>query len=632
MKTNTIRIVAAVVDTRQLTLYKEDGNTIFIPQEDPRLRRIIDEAAPLLVSQGYADICIEAVEDNSYAQFEEQTNGVVKLFRIAKSRLANLFSSKPREEDPPVMSAIIGSVPGPATIHINTAGVYDVLEEDEVAAAAEAPPALVTHMQQTLAAVNEIMQHAVPVSSADFHEKSVAQQGNVVEKSGDTISKHDEDTDATDTIIAVVGDKIIPGMEKIKTQFARAAKMGSTIGVENFLKRIAAVIDQRSHSVEDLLKFMERGDLPIADDGSILIYKVLRRSNGQKYVDCHTNKVEQWVGAYVCMDPSLVDQDRRNECSNGLHVARRGYIKNFSGDVCVLAKLAPEDVIAVPSYDANKMRVCGYHIIMELAPEQYNELKANRAITSTEAGKALLARALGGRHTAKTHEVRIKGQQGADVVVTDLGKTTAPVFQKKETTPTVFTAPVQAEALANPGEEMLDKPTDPKDVVQQVEQLSRKQIAAQLYANYQAGLKDSLELLMAYKKAAKVGWEKLGIPDPTASPAVKVALGGKPKAQAKKVPEVVATVSPAKTTLHPGPVPSKAAFPNAPVFPKRVVNGVVLGEGSYRERIQKLLSIGLTSVGVADAILSLKKQSKKSWTVLGVSDAQVEQIQKLAGM
>ena len=63
---------------------------------------------------------------------------------------------------------------------------------------------------------------------------------------------------------------------------------------------------------------------------------------------------------------------------------------------------------------------------------------------------------------------------------------------------------------------------------------------------------------------------------------------------------------------------------------KRTVNDVVLGDGSYKERIQKLLAIGLTSVGVAKAILELKKKSKKGWSVLGVSDTQVAEITKLA--
>lgn len=577
---NITHIVAAIVDTHNLTLYKENGDTITFPQGDPRIRSIVDEAVPLLMKQGYADINISPAGDNSYIEFEALSNGVVKLYRIAKSKLVSLIGADATtvaEEVETVMPMAIGYIP------------------------------VATATQQTLSVVEEIMQHAVSVSSPDFHEEGLAQQGNIVEESGFTIGKHSADTEP-DTIIAVVDGKIIPGMEKIKTQFTRAAKLGSTIGVENFIRRLSSVIDERKHSVDDLLKFMERGDLPIADDGSILIYKVLTLQ-GKKFVDCHSKKVEQWVGAYVCMDVALVDHNRSNECSNGLHVARRGYISGFSGNACVLAKLAPEDVIAVPTYDANKMRVCGYHIIAELSADQYQLVKVNKPISDDPAGQVLLGKALAGQHIGKTHEVRITGQMGAGVVVTALD---APVM---ETTETPVVVPV-AEALANPDAETKDTPINPNDVVKQVEQLSRKDIAAKLYAE------GDLVALKAFKKAAKVSWEKLGVPDPDLVPT--------PEKAKTTFKELVSAAADAievfgEDTLERFRNEQKANETST----KRVVNGVELGEGSPRERIQKLLSIGVTSVGVAKAILELKKKSKKSWESLGIAYSDSQNILKL---
>lgn len=551
MQTNVIRIVAAVVDTSHLTLYKENGETVLIPQGDPRVRRIVDTATSMLIQQGYAEVDIATVEeaDNTYVEFEEVSNGVVKLFRIAKSKIAALFSGLAEEvpQTTSVAPMVIGSLP--------------------------------TTVQPILSAVEEIMQHAVSVTSPEFTEEGIAKQGDIVEQSGQA-SKSTADSTEPDTIIAVIDGKIIPGMEKVKSQFGRAAKLGSTIGVENFLKRLGSIIDKRGHSVEDLLKFMERGDLPIADDGSILIYKVLYHkgnSTDGKYVDCHTRKVEQWVGAYVCMDPTLVDHDRRNECSNGLHVARRGYVSRFSGSVCVLAKLAPEDVIAVPSYDADKMRVCGYHIIAELSQAQHNLVKQNQPITNIPEGKVLLGKALAGQHIGKTHEVRITQNKGGGVQVTEL-KTT-----KVEKTKVV--APV-AEALINPSAVTVDTPIDPKSVVQKVEQLSRKDKAVKLYA---AG---EVEALKAFKKASKVSWDKLGVPDPDVTP------------------------------------PIVNVFTALKELPTRDLIAEI-NEGSPKERIQKLLSIGLTSVGVAQAIRDLKKKSKKSWETLGVTAEQAERIVSL---
>lgn len=169
---------------------------------------------------------------------------------------------------------------------------------------------------------------------------------------------------------------------------------------------------------------------------------------------------------------------------------------------------------------------------------------------------------------------------------------------------------VPVEALNNPALEAQAPPLDPKEVVEQVEQVTqrtRKEIAAELYADYQAKKEGALEALLAYKKSAKVSWEKLGIPDPGD------VLGTVAQTQPEAKPAALAKQTKVK--------PKKQA--------SQTVTGVVTGEGSFRERIQKLLAIGLTSVGVAQAVLSLKKQSKKSWATLGVSDAQVEEITRL---
>lgn len=650
---NLIRVIAAVVDVYNLTLYKSDGDTIAIPQGDPRVRRIVQEVTPQLLEHSYAMVDVGIAEDNQYLKFEEESSGVVKFFRVAKAVIKNLFVDEPEENTglvpamsigpvpkpqqattiPIPLASVLGSLPDmeltPAIDHINTAGIYDVTEQDEVDAAYEQSqlqtPVVEDKHRHTMAAVNEIMKHAVPASSPSFHEEDVAKQGNVVEDNGITDSQKNEQSTESHTIIAVVDGKVIPGMEKIKTQFSRAAKLGSTLGVENFLKRLASVIEKRSHSVEDLLKFMERGDLPIANDGSILIYKVLKRVSNHttgKFVDCHTGNVEQWVGAYVCMDESLVDRNRSNECSNGLHVARRGYIRNFSGSVCVLAKLAPEDVIAVPEYDANKMRVCGYHIIMELSDKQYSLIKQNKPLTDDEEGKYLLACAIAGNHVQKTHEVRITAQKGGGIKVTKLS-TLNPVEE-----PVVKT---EAEAIGNPDKEMLDAPVNPLDVVKSISALSVKGQAAVMHEDVVKGVPGAVEKLMVLKKQSKKSWAVLGVPCP-----VQPGLKGLPvSTKTPPMPTIVNPVVKGKDfnkkvkKIKQAKAKVKDKMPPEVIGPEtKIYTNHDDGFGSARERIQKLLAIGLTSVGVADAILSLKKQSKKSWTVLGVNEAQVTVISR----
>lgn len=489
---NVIRIVAAVVDTKQLTLYREDGSTLVLLQGDPRVRLVLDQASPILARGGVAEVSLD--RPNEYKKFEEASNGKVSFFSIAKKKLASFFNKKDQEDcdiDGGIVNEqVLGNVPK-----------------------AEPEP---RKEEELKAAIDEIMAHAVPVSSPAFV---------------DVLPPQSNEEQETHTIIAVTENKVIPDVHKIRPQIGRANALGSPQGVEAFLARLANVIDKRRHSVEDLLKFMEKGDLPIADDGSIIIYKVLNKQSGKEdvFVDCHTRRVPQKVGSYVCMDESLVDPNRGHECSNGLHVARRGYIGNFSGDVCVIAKVAPEDVIAVPNYDANKMRVCGYHILFLLSKEDHQKLRQNRAITDTSEAKQLIGKAIAGDHVGRLEEVRITRQLGEGVQITPLVEKGAQPEALKANRITEDSP--QATAIEENETAMPVHPKELTEVVMEAETaqveeaapepatpLSRQQIAQDLYvtmttASTALERKAAAQSLRNHKKKTKLGWHALGLKD-----------------------------------------------------------------------------------------------------------------------
>jgi len=258
----------------------------------------------------------------------------------------------------------------------------------------------------------------------------------------DIVEMGDKPTSMTvaddETIVAVVDDKIIPDMEKLEKQFTHSNKTNPK-GMTAFLKRISTVIDKRSHSVEDLMKFMEKADLPIADDGCVIAYKVLANTSVKgTFVDKHTCKVKQRVGSKVFMKESLVDADNRNDCSNGLHIARRGYVGGFrSGtDPVLICKIAPEDFIAVPQYDANKVRVSGYHIIERLPVEAASALANNLPMTEVKGMKELLGSIIAGKHSEPIETVEITGHHGEGVIITPTGvkKSQKPSVKSKPTT------------------------------------------------------------------------------------------------------------------------------------------------------------------------------------------------------
>jgi hypothetical protein len=561
-----VRIVAAVVDTKQITLYKDDGKTIEIPQGDTRVRKIIDQVLPIVQTGGVAEVDLDF--PNHYRDFQELSGGAIQFFRVARKVVDKLFAvveeailedaaeTMPAE---PIPAGQFGSVPA-------------IQPESQ-----EAPKT------ELASAVDEIIANATPVTDPGY--SSI-------------------DTQDTDTMVAIVDDKVITGVEALKDQLAHSAGNRDAIGVQNLLKRMANYVGERRHSVEDLLRFLERGDLPIADDGSIIAYKILRRKD-EHYVDCHTKKVPQKVGSFVCVDESLVDKNRRNECSNGLHIARRGYVGTFGGDVVTLCKIAPEDVIVVPHNDPNKVRVCGYHILAELPDSAFAELKRNRPMTENPDMARLLGRVLKGQHIDRLEEVKITEQHGGGVKIRQLkvgGKTAR-----------VETKPAKALDDGKAG----SAPVDPKAVSAQVTAAkapaSRQEQARSLWNAYTSARnkRDRWQAatdLVAFKKRSKVAWPVLGI-DLEASAAV-VALANTPQ------PDAPAPKAPVKSQ----PVPT----PQAEVAKATALAESLAAPTGTRSEIAKQLFKAKNWTGLA----AHKKQAKVSWEKLGFSGQQIEQLTK----
>lgn len=495
------RIVYIVVDTRRLTLYKEDGESITIPQGDPRVPVILRDAIPVIKAGKVAEIDLEDRGPTGYQSFEEQSNGLVRFFQVARSKLSRLFGNQGQESDGSDLSASIGC--------------YGTLTD----------------------AIHDILTNSKPARS-------------------EAIPGHE-------TVVAVVtGDdaqtRLVPDAHQVQAHIKHSVRLGSTVGMENFFKRIAAVIDQRQHSVEDLLRFMERGDLPVADDGSIIVYKILKESNNH-FVDCHTRKVKQRIGSKVVVSEALVDKDRRNECSQGLHVARRAYLRNFVGDVCVLAKVAPEDVITVPHNDPDKVRVCAYHILGKLSFEAYRTLLENKPITHLEQDQTLLAQAISGNHIGVLELVHITKPMGGGLTIipTELGKQT-----QQATTETPVTQRALAQAIAIDDERVRDqatRPVKPAEINQTIAKtykgtkketvpvqapatatISRKE-QARLYTNIlMSTMSDRAHMLAAaqrladFKKAQKVSWDKLGVTEAQRT-VMNMLLAEQPKTPKVKV-------------------------------------------------------------------------------------------------
>lgn len=553
---NVIRVVAAVLDKTRLIMYKPDGSTLEILQGDPRIKHLTDKVFPDIDRQKFSDLSEQDLENptenySHYAETEAQLGGMVKFFRMLKSeaeKVLNLFA-----ED----------------------GFNGVKQAGEIPVAGNQEDEESTQPQtKSQAAVAQIMAQAVPASSPKFTQMSKEQP---------------EET----TVVAVTEDgTCIPGIEQIDIQLkAIAAKLGSPEGIANFFRRVASV--KRAHTVQDLLKFMEKGELPIADDGTVLVYKRLRSTDEVGvFVDCHTQTVKQKVGSFVFMDDKLVDPNRHNECSNGLHVARRDYLSSFGGDVTVLAKLAPEDVIAVPHGDARKLRARGYHIVAQLSEADAKLVNSNKSMQDT----VLLGNVAAGNHVDVLDHVQILDQQrtvksvkyttfsGHETIQLDNGK-------KAESLETLDKeAPVHVDAASVAKK----KPAGTKKV--EIKRPIDTLIDAFKKAKSDKAKRAAASNIVTFKKNAKKGWDKLGVSEELA----------------KEITELVPLAQPAK--------PVKEAKPE-PVIP---------ATGTPKERIAAGLGHKPLTRQLALDILQIKKASKKGWSALGVNVAQEKEILKLA--
>lgn len=621
MSENLIQVRGAVIDTAHLTLYKTDGTKVSIPQGDVRIAPITKQIIPIIKLGQIATVDLGDDPTSQpidltpkYAEFEKQSKWT-KFFRVAK---AVVFGTK--EAEAPAGELVPPCEIMPPTVH---GSIPVKILVDDVG---------VAETMKIVNAVDEIMKHATPASDSKFTDEGTHEVNSV------------------DTVIAVHTNEktgartVIPGVQDLRKQIDHAAKLGSTKAVDAFLSRLAPVVSQRRHSVDDLLNFMKKNDLPIAEDGCVIGYKALDHHPKQDgyYVDKHSRKVPQRIGSFVFMKPELVDPNRRNECSNGLHVARRAYMRGFGGDACFLIKIKPEDVIAVPEYDANKMRVCGYHLIFQLSEADHKLITEDKNFTGTKEGRTLLGRAIAGDHPPIDQLVEIRGPMGGDVLVTDLKPGLAAPDPLPITLPPVTVKPVAAIKLDGDAEvgPVLDGPVlVPAAVAKTIAVVKAKVVVSQRQATAQAMFEKvakakpgsqtqfgAARALIDFKRAAKVGWDKLGMTNeagedlqrivnpvaavktaPAPEPAAPVKMADpatfKPTSLAPKSKDAAeALVKIRQTKVTPAPVPTTSLSKGQQAL---LLYGDVMGLTGQRQK------------KAAQELLDLKKASKKSWTALG---------------
>lgn len=621
MNKTLITIVALSIDSKWAILYKEDGSTVKLQQGDARLPEVVKQAKEQKLGSGsktaVVDITPIVAVRQEYEAAEKGTKGLVKFFRVAKSVISKLINTESPTEVPVEAAHVspleIGVKPGDKIPEPEP--IIPVVPAPVVEPKADVPAELTN--DQKVDAARERMDMlmgngATTTDKAEFHTP--------LDESKETIVAVNTETGS-----------VLPDAHKMSHQLRQFAKLQNYAGYSNFVKRLELVINDRGHSVEDLMKFIEKGDLPIADDGCIVIYKRLntRDKNAGVYVDVHSGNIRQKVGSYVFMRPGLVDPNRRQDCSNGLHVASLSYLSSFSGGVTVIAKVRPEDVFAVPEYNVNKMRVCGYHILAVLDDKLRNLVNGGGSISSVPEGAALLHNILRGNHVNVIEHVEVGGHKGSNVTYTKVAEATieqaiiaageAQTLEenKVDEVSVPVADPVKVTDLVEPKQKETPVVKVSKKAKAKKAKPVKAKAAAKVYTKSGAmlatfnGLKDAqtsdvahelAQKILAMKSGAKKGWDKLGF----TTDEVNFVMGSLRKQSNPKAEAMLEAQKKAEKRKESGRAKS----------------------GSPATLIRELLDQAPLNKAQYEAILLLKKKAKKGWAALGVTPSEQADIEQ----
>lgn len=167
--------------------------------------------------------------------------------------------------------------------------------------------------------------------------------------------------------------------------------------IVKFFENVA--MNPSAESREQLYAWIEKDKLTLTDDGMIVGYKGVKTdpTNGYKSSstgtaivngEVFTGHIPNPIGAIVEMPRSEVLDNPSQDCAVGLHVGTWQYASTFS-ERTLEVEVHPRDVVSVPNYDKNKMRVCRYKVVKELN-KRYTEpiKKTDKVVPKTEPKKS----------------------------------------------------------------------------------------------------------------------------------------------------------------------------------------------------------------------------------------------------
>lgn len=142
----------------------------------------------------------------------------------------------------------------------------------------------------------------------------------------------------------------------------------------NFLDNLLE--NPSKETVNDLYDFLEKGNLPITEDGCFIAYKYVNKNYKDRYSNTFCNE----IGSICKMKREDVDPNRYNVCSAGLHACSLQYLSQANkGDHIMILKINPKNVVSIPvDYSQQKLRCCEYEVIDEFIDTNKNDLDLDK--------------------------------------------------------------------------------------------------------------------------------------------------------------------------------------------------------------------------------------------------------------
>lgn len=207
-------------------------------------------------------------------------------------------------------------------------------------------------------------------------DEKVRELTNVLETVARKMSALSERVSVDGTNVYFDGDPLAGELtEVIKSLFAEGS--ANLKPLVNFLEKAKQNPSQKS--VDDLYRWIKKGDLVIDPDGDIIAYKGVGKDKdgnsqslhkGTAFVDGveYTGHIPNRPGTVVSMPRSEVDPNEMVGCSTGLHAGTHDYAMTYlrwqNANRMILVKINPRDVVSVPTDEQDrKMRVSRYTVL-----------------------------------------------------------------------------------------------------------------------------------------------------------------------------------------------------------------------------------------------------------------------------